>query len=73
MHQVIGIHRHEVRLVEVDGLAYVAKELPDDLVRREYRLLRDLADDGLPTATVVAAVTDRPDGGDGMLVTRHLD
>lgn len=73
MHHVIGIHRHEVRLVEVDGLAYVAKELPDDLVRREYRLLRDLADDGLPTATVVAAVTDRPDGGDGMLVTRHLD
>lgn len=73
MHRVLGLHRHEVRLVEVDGLAYVAKELPDDLAQREYRLLRELDDDGLPTATVVAVITDRPDGSDGMLVTRHLD
>ena len=73
MHGVLGLHRHVVRLIELDGTSYVVKELPDDLVRREYRLLRELADDGLPTAEVVAAVTDKVDGVDGMLVTRHLD
>ncbi len=73
MHGVLGLHRHVVRLIELDGTSYVIKELPDDLVRREYRLLRELDDHGLPTAEVVAAVTDKPDRADGMLVTRHLD
>jgi hypothetical protein len=73
MHGVLGLHRHVVRLIELDGTSYVIKELPDDLVRREFRLLRELDDDELPTAEVVAAVTDKPDGADGMLVTRHLD
>ncbi len=73
MHGVLGLHRHVVRLIELDGTSYVIKELPDDLVAREYRLLRELADAGLPTAEVVAAVTDKVDRIDGMLVTRHLD
>lgn len=73
MHGVLGVHRHEVRLIELGDLTYVIKELPDDLARREYRLLRGLADDGLPTAEVVALVTERSDGLDGVLVTRHLD
>ncbi len=73
MHGVLGLHRHVVRLIELDGTSYVIKELPDDLVAREYRLLRELADAGLPTAEVVAAVTDKVDRVDGMLVTRHLD
>ncbi len=81
MHRVLGVHRHEVRLVEVDGLSYVVKELPDDLARREYRLLRELAEDGLPTIDVVAVVTERrrvvvdaqDESLDGMLITRHLD
>lgn len=73
MHGVLGLHRHVVRLIELDGTSYVIKELPDDLVAREYRLLRELDDSGLPTAEVVAAVTGKPDGADGMLVTRHLD
>ena len=54
-------------------MTYVIKELPDALVEREYRLLRELADDGLPTAEVVAALTGKPEGVDGMLVTRHID
>lgn len=74
---VLGLHRHVVRLVElgdeVERVSYVVKELPDHLVLREYRLLRGLAEDGLPTAEVVAAVTERAGGRDGMLVTRHLD
>ena len=73
MHGVLGLHRHVVRLIELNGTSYVVKELPDDLVAREYRLLRELADAGLPTAEVVAAVTEKADRVDGMLVTRHLD
>lgn len=73
MHGVLGVHRHEVRLIELGDLTYVMKELPDDLARREYRLLRDLAEDGLPTAEAVGLITERPDSLDGMLITRHLD
>ncbi|HEY3483956.1 MAG TPA: lipopolysaccharide kinase InaA family protein, partial [Ilumatobacteraceae bacterium] len=73
IHGVLGLHRHVVRLVELGTASYVVKELPDPLAQREYRLLRWLADEGLPTVEVVAVVTDRADGLDGMLVTRHLD
>lgn len=77
MHGVLGLHRHVVRLIELGDVSYVIKELPDPLVEREYRLLRELDEDGLPTAEAVAAVTGRVDASgdrvDGMLVTRHLD
>jgi hypothetical protein len=73
MHDVLGLHRHVVRLVETQTVSYVVKELPDDLALREYRLLRELDEEGLPTAEVVAALTERPDRSDGMLITRHLD
>lgn len=76
MHGVLGLHRHVVRLIELGTDSYVLKELPDPLVEREYRLLRELDDAGLPTAEVVAAVTGRTEAGqetDGMLVTRHID
>ena len=73
MHGVLGLHRHVVRLIELGDASYVIKELPDDLVAREYRLLRELVDAGLPTAEVVAAVTGKQNGDDGMLITRHLD
>ena len=73
MHEVLGLHRHVVRLVETKTVSYVVKELPDDLALREYRLLRELDEEGLPTAEVVAALTEKPDRSDGMLITRHLD
>ena len=77
MHGVLGLHRHVVRLVELGGdgdrTSYVVKELPDHLAEREYRLLRGLVEDRLPTVIVVAVVTDRSGGRDGLLVTRHLD
>ena len=77
IHEVSGLHRHVVRLVELgEGhrrRSYVVKELPDHLVLREYRLLRSLDDDELPTVDVVAAVTERTGDRDGLLVTRHLD
>ncbi len=72
VHPVLGLHRHVVKLVELAGVSYVVKELPDELADREYRLLRAIADSGLPTAEMVAVVTDRP-AGEGLVVTRHLD
>jgi tRNA A-37 threonylcarbamoyl transferase component Bud32 len=72
MHSVMGLHRHVVRMVETVDVSYVVKELPDDLAEREWRLLRELVDAGLPTAEVVGVVTGRADG-DGLLITRHLD
>jgi tRNA A-37 threonylcarbamoyl transferase component Bud32 len=77
MHRVMGLHRHVVRMVETTHTAYVVKELPDRLAEREYRLLRQLAELDLPTAEVVAVITDRThdDGtpAEGLLVTRHVD
>lgn len=72
IHNVLGLHRHVVKLIEFGDTSYVVKELPDHLALREYRLLREIAEDGLPTAEMVAVVTER-DGADGMIVTRHLD
>ena len=77
MHGVLGLHRHVVRLVEVGAAgartSYVVKELPDHLAEREYRLLRALVDDRLPTVLVCAVVTERAGDRDGLLITRHLD
>ena len=72
VHKVLGLHRHVVKLIEFEHVSYVVKELPDELALREYRLLRALSEEGLPTAEVVAAVTDRP-SGEGLIITRHLD
>ena len=69
-----GPHRHVVRILEIGQITYVLKELPDDLVEREYRLLRDLAEAGLPTVEVIGAATERAGcDGEGILITRHLD
>jgi tRNA A-37 threonylcarbamoyl transferase component Bud32 len=69
-----GMHRHVVRFLEVGATTYVLKELPDELAEREYRLLRKLADAGLPTADVIGIAIQRANSdGEGILITRHLD
>jgi tRNA A-37 threonylcarbamoyl transferase component Bud32 len=77
IHSVLGLHRHVVRMVETVDTAYVVKEIPDRLAEREYRLLRALAEMGLPTAEVVGVMTGRVDeegeASDGLLITRHID
>lgn len=73
LHEVTGLHRHVVRLVECGDITYVVKELPDNLAEREWRLLRELADAGLPTAEVVGVVTERIGELDGILITRNID
>ena len=64
-----------MRFYEVGDVTYVLKELPAILAEREYRLLRALADEGIPTATAIGVVTERGPGvnSEGILITRHID
>jgi tRNA A-37 threonylcarbamoyl transferase component Bud32 len=68
-----GIHRHVVRFVDYDGTLYALKELPPLLAQREYRLLRSLAEIGLPAVWPVGVVTDRSKSDEGVLITRYLE
>jgi hypothetical protein len=70
---VRGIGRHVVRFVDYDGALYALKELPPELARREYRLLRALAAEELPVVEAVGVATGRGDHLDAVLITRHLD
>jgi len=68
-----GLHRHVVRFVSEGGALWVVKELPEHLARREYRLLRRLADLGIPAVEVLGVAIDRGVDMDAALVTRYLD
>ena len=66
-----GISRHPVRFVEYDGVLYALKEIAPALARKEYGLLRALADEEMPVVEAVG-VADRPEL-DAVLITRHLE
>lgn len=66
-----GIHRHVVKFVDTAVGVFVLKELPDELVLREYQLLRELAHDSIPAVEVVGACLER-EGQDAIVVTRFL-
>ena len=70
---VRGIGRHVVRFVDYDGAIYALKELPDEIARREYRLLRGLAAEELPVVEVVGVLTRDDPALQAVLITRHLD
>src|SRR4051794_16525920 len=70
---VRGISRHVVRFVDYDGRLYALKELPRRYAEREYRLLRRLEEEQMPVVEVVGVVTERADGLDAVLITRHLE
>jgi hypothetical protein len=74
---VRGIHRNVVRFVEYEsGLGprlYALKELPGNLARHEYTMLRRLAADEMPVVEAVGVVSERGEGLDPVLITRHLD
>jgi hypothetical protein len=71
-----GISRHVVRFVQLSGNVLAAKEINEDLARREYGLLRLLRRLGLPVVEPLGVVSGRlaPDGTelDPVLLTRHL-
>ena len=48
-----GISRHVVRFVYDDGTLYALKELNEWLARREYRLLRAMADLNIPAVEAI--------------------
>ncbi len=70
-----GISRHVVRFVYDDGTLYALKELSERLARREYRVLRALADLNVPAVEAIGIAVDRdpenPDA-DAILVTKFL-
>jgi hypothetical protein len=68
-----GISRHVVRFVADSGELYALKSISERLARREYRLLRSLAELNVPAVEVVGIVVDRGVEEDAILVTRYLD
>jgi hypothetical protein len=72
-----GISRHIVRFVGKGEAIFALKEMPDRLVRREYELLGEMAEQNVPVVSVAGWVLERGDNGSGpdqgILVTRYLD
>src|SRR5258708_24205211 len=70
-----GISRHVVRFVADDGKLFALKSISESLARREYRLLRALADESIPAVQVDGIVVDCGPDADAhpILVTRVLD
>jgi tRNA A-37 threonylcarbamoyl transferase component Bud32 len=67
-----GIHRHVVRFVADEGGLYALKSISERLARREYQVLRALAELGVPAVEVVGIAVDLGRGADAVLVTRFL-
>jgi hypothetical protein len=67
-----GLSRHVVRFVTDGGDLFAVKSISEDLARREYRMLRALADLAIPAVEVVGIVVDRGPDMDAILVTRFL-
>jgi hypothetical protein len=70
---VRGISRHVVRFVDYDGRLYALKELPRRVAEREYRMLRGLGEADMPVVEAVGVVSNRGEGLDAVLITRHLE
>jgi hypothetical protein len=80
-----GISRHVVRFVRYDDRVYALKATGREAAEKEYRTLRMLAEDHLPSVEAVGVVTLHPEGvarrdgdddgwgDDGVLITRYLD
>ena len=66
-----------VRFVAYEGplgpRIYALKELPSELARHEYRVLRHLDEEGVPVVEAVGVATERGPELDPVLITRHLD
>lgn len=68
----LGLSRHVVRVVRLEGTFYAIKETHEEIAKREYRLLRDLNRRGLPSVLPRAVVSDRPHDLGAALITQHL-
>jgi hypothetical protein len=73
-----GIGRHVVRFVHIpSGAFYALKELPTPIADREYELLGELAERGVPAVEPTGVVSERRSStGDDLqdvLITRYLE
>jgi hypothetical protein len=68
-----GISRHVVRFIAQEREVFALKEIPEQLARREYSILRGLGRLGIPAVDVLGVVVERPNDLDAMLVTRFLE
>jgi hypothetical protein len=69
----LGLARHVVRFVEAAGTLVALKEMPEELVARERRLLTYLAEESVPAVELLGTVTERGGEGNGILLTRYLE
>jgi Domain of unknown function (DUF4032)/Lipopolysaccharide kinase (Kdo/WaaP) family len=67
-----GIHRHVVRFVADEGGLYALKSISERLARREYQVLRALAELRVPAVEVVGIAVDLGRDADAILVTKFL-
>jgi hypothetical protein len=68
-----GISRHVVRFTAAGGSVYALKEIGEPLARKEYALLGELAEAGLPAVSVLGICVGRPGDLPAVLVTRYLE
>ncbi len=68
-----GISRHVVRFVPAEGGVFALKEIAEPLARKEYTLLGEFAEEGLPAVSVLGICVDRPGDQEAILVTRYLE
>ncbi|QIK75321.1 DUF4032 domain-containing protein [Nocardioides piscis] len=70
-----GLSRHVVRIVRLKDRTYAVKETQEEIAFREYRLLRDLQREKLPSVVPQGVVTGRTHDGEELpaaLLTEHL-
>jgi hypothetical protein len=72
-----GISRHIVRFVRIGDVVHAVKEIEDSYAQREYQLLLQLQDLGVPSVEAAAVVSGRTDkNGEPLpsaLITKHLE
>jgi hypothetical protein len=67
----VGMSRHLVKFVEADDQLWAVKEMPPRVAAKEYDVLRQLEDMGLP-AVRPAGLVLQPEFDSAILVTRYL-
>jgi hypothetical protein len=70
-----GLSRHEVQFVSYGSAIYAVKELADGCAEREYDMLLQLEERGLPTVLAAGHARARHEDGEevSLLLTRYLD
>jgi tRNA A-37 threonylcarbamoyl transferase component Bud32 len=69
-----GLSRHPVVFVNYDGSLYALKEMPPDVAKKEYDILKQIEDLHLPAVTPVGHVLSQiHESNVSVLLTRFLD